>query len=121
MGREVSPQQLNEAVAVEVMGELKPHTDPVMAWRDGHKYKLWEPSGLDWIPVNFHTGNGMLLVIERMRELGWDYSLQPHRDGHDARFRRADGFGRSYFAIDPDLPTAVLTAALEAVRGEGEA
>ena len=64
---------------------------------------------------DYLTGDGMLRVIERMRELGWEFTLQLFGDGIAwAKFNKPDGRGYDYEEADT-APRAVLPAALRAM------
>lgn len=72
------------------------------------------------------SGDGLLAVIERMRELGWEYLIEgPTADGsHFVEFTRwEDRGGEIDHRLegnyeDPSLPRAVALAALRAVGNE---
>jgi hypothetical protein len=61
---------------------------------------------------------GMRLVVERMRELGWKWDIREQRDGYwfaalMKGYSLTSPFGRS-----PHLPHAVCLAALAAIEAE---
>lgn len=64
------------------------------------------------------TGDGMLLVIERMRALGWWWELAKATDG--AAVEAVFSLGATYWHRSADtLPHAVALAALAALEGRG--
>jgi hypothetical protein len=116
----LSESNLNRRVAVEVMGWI-PSDDPRIV--DGWK----RPDGMYvFDPENFAgTWEGAGMVVERMRELGYDFSLMLVR--HDnvekwsavfeqARYDKPRVVGE---ALETGAPEAICLAALAAL-GKGE-
>jgi len=98
--------------------------EKVMGWTIGYVYGLpcYQDFYIkfdinDWHPLTNY--NQLFMVVEKMRELGWHFSLHYDEFGigcvfyphpHDGKVRRIN---RSN-----DLPTAVLRAAYEVLKGE---
>lgn len=120
----MTKEQRNEAGAVQIFGEADPgvqvagNPPNTEAWEFFGCSHRWRPS-----PRNFHTYDGMGRVIKAMREKGWAVSIEDDQEGvYVATFTRitskvfpARPLSRQ--SSSPSLPTAVLIAALKAVRG----
>ena len=97
-------RELDALVAVEVMGWTKLGE---WLWRNSDERDFSDP------PRYSTTGDGMLAVLERMRELGW-YGRTGFLPDGCAEFQHATG--HVVGGIADTLPHAVCLAALEAVR-----
>lgn len=71
----------------------------------------------EYDPPDLTTGDGMLMVLEAMREAGWLFAVYNVNDGgYEAQFFRPHGHDSS-MEDAPSLPTAVTLAALSALNG----
>lgn len=133
----VDTRELDRAIAVEVMGwELRqngsylewhpgPPSSPYLLGRLPVVYES-ERKAIDDLPQWSTTGDGMLAVIERMRERGWFHMTWSDDDGNHARFFLGyDPQDNDYECMSeqlnaPTAPQAVAEAALAAVRSESQ-
>jgi hypothetical protein len=83
-----------------------------------------KPSDLgawSWVPAYSTTGDGLLLVIEKMRERGFDFHADCNTLGWDVQFFNDDVGTPHSVDGDVSLPRAVCLAALRALWVEGQA
>lgn len=135
-------RELDAFVAVEVFGwkwlehfqtrgaMLMPPDRADMGLRDRLWYRTEKREGDTHDVARYSTtGNGMLAVLERMRELGWEWDISEVSSGpvgaEHTQYARAwsasleafsDDDGRFFISRADTLPHAVCLAALEAVR-----
>lgn len=77
----------------------------------------------DDVPAYSSTGEGMLMVIEAMRERGWWFSVEEYGDDGPHQCVEFDKDGDDYLptpvaAVPGSLPRAVAEAAAQAIRAE---
>ena len=126
---EMSKQALNEAVAEELFESPKPGKtlkqyefsrveirDATGCWLGKGLGTGGHPPVCSWHAIDFHTGDGMIRVIEKMQELGWEYSVRSDNGWHSCMFERSTPVVKGQVALNTDLPNAVLIAALKAAR-----
>lgn len=99
-------RELDALVAMEVMGwtQVNPR------W-----WVRLDGASVPHPPTYSTTGDGMLAVLERMRELGWRSLVTTYGERIEAMFYPGEGWP-IYAASADTLPHAVCLAALEAVR-----
>jgi hypothetical protein len=117
-------REVDLAIAEQVFGfnRLTARVDPMN--RDGEpQYHMGYPLGHDFAPAYSTDPAAMMLVIERMRELGWE-SVTAYGLFTDGEWRWTVSFHAAkeeYFKVATTLPRAVCQAALGALGGkEGE-
>lgn len=109
----------NERVARVVFGPPSQYVS--WWWFNTTGIPLDENAALYAGPDFLHSGEAMLLVIERMRALGWGYRLFHLLEGaHQAEFgRHHSPYDGAYQFVEcsASLPHAVALAALAAMGG----
>lgn len=115
---EMSDEQLTKAVAEEVMGWFEEPSWEQVTWcRLAGKQAgehLYEPvvSKEKWQPLT--DPHHWMMVVERMRELGWWFRLLVMPSSIECEFYKLEG--DCEYASGYEIGRAVLEAALSAVR-----
>lgn len=112
-------RELDAKVAEVVFGSKRPDPpDGPVSTLDSPD-RVWRlSSSLIWLPKDFSTTwEGMRLVVERMRELGYKACLYHDKSCCDLFPKYNRCCFRSY---GETLPHAVCLAALAAIEGEGK-
>lgn len=122
----MNPQELNERVAVEVMGwefVTGKKVDKIRTWNEFEVYEdHWALNGKyvfgKTLPQWDSDWNAMRLVVEKMRDRGFILSVQENKHGqYRVFFDKSDDVSFTG-GCHESLPTAACLAALEAVKGD---
>lgn len=118
----LSDRELGERIFADLLGYRRDERRPDQWWCNGAQHYDCD------IRPNHHpdevlTGDGMLLVLEAMRERGWEWVTQSGDGGwaiavqhHDGRSSGEMWDGNPTPYPDASLPRAVAEAALEALN-----